>query len=405
MERFAVRNYVAIFFAAGLIACQVQQQQQDTVSTACLANSGGLRGSGTTMKISVGCGYTNEPCVSVKICEPGSVTNCTTVDHILLDTGSYGLRLFKTCNGNLNLPPQLDPNVAGNQLGECVSYADFTSDWGPVVTADIYLADQVASSVPMQIIDPSFGGGTPSSCGTSEYAPAASGFNGILGVGLLQTDCPGCASADLGQYYSCNTSGCSHAGTVAAGLQVSNPVSWSHFNGSILTVQSIGPSGATYPTGTLQIGISGALPGNRFAADSNVNFTAFYGASTCAGSNALTSSFFDSGSNFWDFPNDTSPEPNIPTCDDGLYCPGSPGSTMTITAWPANCANTPITFSLIYADSVINNGNNAFNNVGAPYDAAHPGFDFGFPFFFGKSVYNCIQGFSCSGVGGPFWAF
>ena len=37
--------------------------------------------------------YFNEPCVSVTVCVPGTST-CQTIDHLLLDTGSTGLRIF-----------------------------------------------------------------------------------------------------------------------------------------------------------------------------------------------------------------------------------------------------------------------------------------------------------------------
>ena len=36
---------------------------------------------------------TNVPYVTVTVCAPGSTTNCQTIDHVLLDTGSVGLRL------------------------------------------------------------------------------------------------------------------------------------------------------------------------------------------------------------------------------------------------------------------------------------------------------------------------
>ena len=44
--------------------------------------------------------YVNEPCVEVTVCEPGTST-CATVDNVLLDTGSYGLRLFAQALGGL----------------------------------------------------------------------------------------------------------------------------------------------------------------------------------------------------------------------------------------------------------------------------------------------------------------
>ena len=43
-------------------------------------------------------GVTNVPYVTVTVCSPNMTTNdsCVTIDHVLLDTGSYGLRLLKS---------------------------------------------------------------------------------------------------------------------------------------------------------------------------------------------------------------------------------------------------------------------------------------------------------------------
>ncbi len=48
--------------------------------------------------------YDNEPCTSVTICSPGS-TNCQTINNILVDTGSYGLRVFSSVL-QVNLKPE-----------------------------------------------------------------------------------------------------------------------------------------------------------------------------------------------------------------------------------------------------------------------------------------------------------
>ena len=43
----------------------------------------------------LGNSYPNKPCVSVTVCSPGTST-CQTISDILLDTGSTGLRIFKS---------------------------------------------------------------------------------------------------------------------------------------------------------------------------------------------------------------------------------------------------------------------------------------------------------------------
>src|SRR5271170_3713170 len=45
---------------------------------------------------------------SVTVCVPGSTTNCQTIDHIQVDTGSFGLRILSSVlNSTLILPQQL----------------------------------------------------------------------------------------------------------------------------------------------------------------------------------------------------------------------------------------------------------------------------------------------------------
>lgn len=178
--------------------------------------------SSNTMAISVGCGYINEPCVSVTICEVGSTSRCRTVNNILLDTGSYGLRLFNCGISSLNLATE---TVNGREVAECVSYADGSQDWGPVKKADIYLAGQKASNANFQYVDANYST-APNSCSNRENNPALVGFNGILGVGLFKNDCgANCVtSASYGLYYTCSGTSCT-ASTMTLANQVANPVS------------------------------------------------------------------------------------------------------------------------------------------------------------------------------------
>ena len=47
---------------------------------------------GSTCDMSNSSEYSNEPCATVTICQPGT-GNCSTINNILIDTGSYGLRI------------------------------------------------------------------------------------------------------------------------------------------------------------------------------------------------------------------------------------------------------------------------------------------------------------------------
>ena len=89
--------------------------------------------------------YPNKPCVSITVCTPGTST-CQTIDDVLLDTGSYGLRLFKQV-----LSVSLEQVTGGSgSLAECIQYGDGSSDWGPVQIASVILGNEPAVQVPIQ---------------------------------------------------------------------------------------------------------------------------------------------------------------------------------------------------------------------------------------------------------------
>jgi hypothetical protein len=83
-------------------------------------------------------GAANTLYTTVTVCQPGSSTNCQTIDHVLVDTGSTGLRLLSSqLKSSLNLPPA---SSGGLPVLNCVQFVDNTFMWGPVVTADVVLA-------------------------------------------------------------------------------------------------------------------------------------------------------------------------------------------------------------------------------------------------------------------------
>src|SRR5659263_155369 len=103
-----------------------------------------------------GTGYNvNRLYTDVTICHPGSTTQCQTIDHVLVDTGSTGLRLLSSA-----MAPALNLNrLTGGALPllNCAQFVDNRFAWGPVATADVVLGGKTAASVPIQIIaDPAF---------------------------------------------------------------------------------------------------------------------------------------------------------------------------------------------------------------------------------------------------------
>jgi hypothetical protein len=352
------------------------------------------------MPVKVGCGYINEPCVSVTICTPGTET-CQTIPNILLDTGSYGLRVFSS----LVTIGLTSTTIGAGTLAQCVSYADGTSDWGPVKTADVVLGKERASSVPIQLIDSAFGG-IPSDCTRPDTSPSNVGFNGILGVGLFVEDCgAGCTTiANNRIYFSCSGSSCTPS-TVPLAKQVANPVAFLPLNnnGTVLQLPPVPDSGAASLSGYLVLGIgtqknNTPVDAHFLQADklARIN-TDFNGRSY--------SSFIDSGSNGLFFP----ATPAITTCDassgvSGFYCPSSNTHLTAVQSGAAGGAHFAIDFQVMSAAVALDasNPNMVFNNLAGGFDDA---FDWGLPFFMGRAVFNGIEGKKSSLGTGPYWAY
>ena len=351
---------------------------------------------------------TNEAFVAVTICAPGS-SNCQTIENVQLDTGSEGLRILSS-QVSLSLPAVAD--TSGNALQECVSFADLSYVWGPVVSADIQMAGEKAASVPIQIISASPAFPVPSNCisgagAAADNAVAALGANGILGLGVFQQDCGGaCTTASApDMYYLCPNSVC-QVSTVPLGSQLQNPV-WlfpQDNNGVLISLPSVPADGAASVSGSLIFGIGtqsdNALGSAQvYTTDNAGNFqTTYHGI-------AYSQSYIDSGSNGL-YILDASIL-GITDCSDaaGFYCPGSPVD-YTATNTGLNGAKADVSFSIANADALFaaNNGANAaFDDLGGDNSGS---FDWGLPFFYGRKVFVGIEGkLSPAGVAGPYWAY
>jgi len=358
--------------------------------------------------------------VSVTVCVPGSAVNCQTIDHIEVDTGSSGLRIMSSAL-TLTLPQETD--TSGNPLGNCVQFADMTYAFGPIQKADIVLAGEKASAVPIQVIaPPGFASATSTSCEVNGNAQnnldtvAALGANGIIGVGLLQQDCgQACVNTPVaGFYYSCPNNICSST-TLALASQLQNPVGLfpQDNQGVLITLPAVGVNGAATATGSLIFGI-GTQADNVLGSATVLTTTATGTFTSTYNGTAFPGSFIDSGSNglfFLDTAhtgltacvNATNPAnaPQFP----GFYCPNSNNSfPFTVTNTGVNNAMSQVNFSVVNIALVVNAnpGFAAFSNVGGPFPGA---VDFGLPFFYGRSVFTCIEGQTVGAVTGPFFAY
>jgi len=337
-------------------------------------------------------GAPNVPTVSVTVCAPGTST-CQTIDNIQVDTGSFGLRLVSSA-----LSPSLAAalpvsTVAGGPLAECAEFADSTM-WGSVRTADVKLAGETASAIPVQVVG-DLPSSIPQACqnlGTSVSTPDTVGANGLLGIGVAPADCPWC-SASSTMYYACTNGANCVPTAVGASQQVANPVARfaSDNNGVILQLPAVGATGAPTVTGTLTFGV-GTQPNNAFSASQKLA-TSSYGDVVATFNGAQTGAVLDSGSNAMFF-NDGS----IPVCSayTYFYCPSSTVSLGATLTGMDGASSANVSFDVANATTLFNTGNLAFDNLAGP--SGSPGLDLGLPFFYGRTVF---YGYDQRAAGGP----
>jgi Protein of unknown function (DUF3443) len=294
----------------------------------------------------------------------------------------------------------------------------------------VSMGGELASGLSINIIDDNHSSGltAPASCtngvstsSTSLNSVVAFAANGVLGVGTSDQDCgdscancqnfmSGCTgTSDL--YYSCNTGNNTCAFTpVPLTSQVRDPVVLfaTDNNGAILSLNAVPAAGQATASGTLTFGIgtqSNNGLGSAFVLMINNigNFTTIYKSQT------LNGSFIDSGSNGLYFP-----DSSITVCPstasnphaNDFFCPPSTLSETATLQGQDNATNVVgfQVFNLnsfspsVYATPALA-GPAATNATLGAY------FDWGLPFFYGKSVFTAIEGKPVGTLTGPFYAY
>lgn len=345
----------------------------------------------------------NEPFVSVTVCIPGT-SNCQTIDGILVDTGSVGLRVLSSA---LRLPLPQQTGAGGAPVVECLPFVDgFT--WGPVQTADVQMAGERAASVPIQVIGLDRFPVIPSGCasqGSSEETQDDLSANGILGLGSFLQDCGrGCTfpgSSNPALYYTCPTSSSCQVTAQTLANQVQNPVALfsSDNNGVALQLPPVAATGQQSAVGVLIFGI-GTQSNNSLGAAKVLTVDARGNFTTTFNGQSYPNSFIDSGSNGIFFLDSSTV--GMPECANstGFYCPPSP-RTFAATHVGANGTTVPVSFTAGNVDTV-----NATFSVYPQATGSSPGsFDWGLPFLYGRTFFTAIEGRATPGGAGPYWAY
>jgi uncharacterized protein DUF3443 len=367
---------------------------------------------------------------TVTICVPGTTT-CQTIDHMQVDTGSSGVRVISSVL-TISLPLEQDAN--GNGIGECTGFIDGNT-WGISRLADVKVAGEAASNQPVQIIsDPAYV--QPQACDGSPTTVANFGANGILGVGPFLQDCGStCTTVNPHDiYYICagptgttNNAACS-LGAVPLSLQTPNPVAsfTTDNNGVVVQLGAVNGTAASV-NGSLIFGIgtqsnNGLGTAGIFTVDDSGELNTTYDG------NSLTQSFIDSGSNAYFLPNfssiivcgtaNTNPPGNSGTANNpGFFCPASTlNLSATISGLNGTTAN--VNFNISNTDTVFSTSAAiaADTGLGAPTSTISSSdnggtfdpnatFDWGLPFYYGRSVYTAIEGQNTSAGAGPYFAF
>ncbi|WP_216839330.1 DUF3443 family protein [Caulobacter sp. S45] len=366
---------------------------------------------------------------TVTICAPGT-TNCQTIDHVLVDTGSVGLRLLQpvlTPAVLSALPNMTDANSF--PVGECYQFVDGYA-FGSVRQADFQIGGEQVANMPLEVVGDTGAFATvPASCssggGTNMDTVKAMGANGILGIGASITDCgSGCTGAiETGPatYFECPNPQCgatiTRADSAAAPFQqVPNPVAAMSVdnNGTIISLPASPATGEATLTGTLYFGV-GTQTNNGLGSATVLTATGLTGP---FGSGLLTAiyngqtlpqSFIDSGSSLYLFQDST-----LPACSgkdfNGYYCPTA-ATPLSPTLQGQNGVTASAAFSLNNAQTLLSGSNSVLPGLGgnpatfAFADVIPSSFDFGLPFFYGRNLYTVIEGRSVGTTAGPFFAY
>lgn len=355
--------------------------------------------------------------VSVQVCAPGSTTNCQTLDHVIVDTGSTGLRIAASAlNASLQPGsgglPLVAGGVAGSTLTECEAYVS-SYVYGPVVSADVYIAGKKVGSTQMQVFGAA-GFPVPRECsnqgGTQTDTTQTFGGNGLLGVNFDTTDY-------YALYYDCLGSGGSAYGSCSDNLSYAGvPNTVSQFsgdnNGVTITLPAVGAAGSTTAVaGWLYFGVgtqtNNTPPATTLAVaddggndNNNGTFAASIGG-------VWSVAYIDSGTDVVYF-NDAA-DPLLTSCPSsgyfaGYYCPASPQS---LSFSLANTGSTTplgtLAYTVVDASSVYGSSAIAVSNV-AGLDSSsttltNSSIAFGLSSFFGHNMYFVFSGMTAPGSG------
>ncbi|CAE6831373.1 hypothetical protein R69927_04708 [Paraburkholderia domus] len=377
-------------------------------------NSGNTSSNGSNtvpIRVDNSMGSINMLSATITVCVPGAqgTSQCTTVDRMLVDTGSVGVRIMASALPTLGSQLLTQVGAVDDASGvapiaECMPFGSGTT-WGSVKRADVKIGSRTASNIPIQLI----GDGAytiPSDCvahgGPDLSSVERLGANGILGIGYGTYDSKDALTTALpGNYYYCTGANACFNTRMLMNKEVMNPVAAfsSDNNGTIIRLPKLPAGGLASVTGELVFGI-GTQSNNALPSNVNVLTLDEYGEFTTQYQGRVFNwSAIDSGTNGFAFQDDS-----IPTTS-GWYTPLT-ALSLAATMESTNGKGTPVNmpFSIDNAIRMSANGYAAYENVGW-YQSNSKMFMWGLPFFYGRSVYTTVGNGTIGKQSGPFVAF
>lgn len=342
----------------------------------------------------------NRMVVSVTVCAPGT-DRCATIDDVMVDTGSTGLRLEASAvPPSLRLPAFLSPE--GRPTAECLRFVHDTA-WGPLSRVDLHIGGMTANDLPIQVIADD-GSPQPAECPISTVRPTS---NGTLGIGPRLVDCAndceqdesrGGVFVDLGSRWS------PWRGSVPRANRLPNPAAafLGHDNGVEFDLPMPVHGGASEVTGTLTFGV-GAGPGSTLdgarlvAIDGRGHFTTIFAG------RAYPESYIDSGTE-----TTLIPDADLPRCEGMSWAVCSvPDSNLTARMVGRDGVGIDLAFKVGDYRVALERHVGAwdgFTEVGGSAGS----FVWGAPFFFGRKVFMLFESDGISltgGATGPAYGF
>ena len=332
----------------------------------------------------------NTPFVSVTVCKPGTKL-CKTIDRIKLDTGSEGLKIYKSALQGFKLPIQHDDKK--NNIALCSTLGGGSVYWGPIASADLFLGDEFAKGASIQVVDPTFPAPNVNCVSTS----FPDGRNGILGMDTAV------GSPNGKTYFSCNSKSCASV-VLTSTKQPLNPIIYflKDNNGFTIRTPSLPPAGQSNLKGSIIFGI-GTQPNNQPKAGltschvrSDDYFQLKYNG-------IIYWTKFDSGTNAYSFP---PAAVNVPFCKNSkIYlCPLQPTTyqveLLNFDGSVCTSLNLDIIGNIFDFSSVTQSW--VLPGLAETWGELMPeSFILGMPFFFGKDISYVIQGHSSPWGTGP----